>query len=232
MCVAAASAQLADPVKSATADVNGDGKPDVITIAAVPNTPRFTLRVNGAKLTVAYDDYFDGAPSLRILPVNAGVKKAYVSVFLSGANDYYENRFFTYDGKSIHPAGKTLGTVTAPGNGVVYAEWWMSFWTVHTKYAPDASGFLRFVPQAGYYVGVTGTVKESFPVRVAATKSAAIVATVAPGSKVTLLLFQPYTKELKDDPEGYYLIKTQTGLCGWADYRTFHNKIPDLPFAG
>lgn len=225
-------AQTPALVKSATTDINGDDKPDTIALSSVPNAGRFVLSVNGSKLSVSHEDFFDASPGFSVLRLNTGSKKAYIAVFLAGPNDQDENRFFTYDGKTIRPMGAAPGIVTAPGNGAVYAQWWTGLWTCHAKYAPNPSGVLRFVPQAAYYVGVNGIVKTSFPVRVAATKTAAVVANVAPGSKVTLLLFQPYGKQPGSATEGYYLIKTQTGLCGWADYKVFDGRIPDLPFAG
>lgn len=231
---ASAFAQAPLVRSSASQDVNGDGKADKVAVTDVPDHSRFTLTVNAARLVVPHNEFLDDVlPAFRIVRLSEGARQAYVVVSLMGSSDYNRHYFFLYDGKTIRRAGVVPGTYTAPGNGIVYVEDWMGFWMGRTKYAVGKSGALQFVPQAGYYVGVSGTVKQTFPIRVSPTKTGAVVANVAPASKIDLLLFVPYGKEPSRDQEnGYYLIKTQTGLCGWADYKLFKDKVPDLPYAG
>ncbi|MBC8135077.1 MAG: hypothetical protein H8F28_04215 [Fibrella sp.] len=237
LCLLALSASAlaqAPLVRSAASqDVNGDAKPDKIALTSDPVRSRFTLTVNGTRLVVPHDNFMDGLPGFRIVRISEGAKQAYIAVSLTGANDHNEHYFFLYDGKAIRRAGMLPGTYTAPGNGVVYIKHWMAFWMSDTKYAVGKNGALQFVPQAGYYVGVSATAKQSFPIRVSPTKTGATVANVAPNSKIDLLLFMPYGKEPSAGAEnGYYLIKTQTGLCGWADFKVFQSKVDDLPYAG
>lgn len=234
--VAPAFAQVPDPplVKAARADLDGDKKPDAVSVTSglVNDSVRFTLTVNGAKLSVSPKNYLTRAPGFQVLTLGDAARK-YIAVWLEGETDDQEVRFFRYDGMAIRAAGVVPGR-TQTKNGIVYATWWMGFWECKAKYAPGADGILRFVPQAAYFVGKSGTVKTSFAVRVSPAKTAAVVANVAPGSRVELLLFRPYDPASvpRGCEGGYYLIKTQTGLCGWADYKVFKDKIPDLPFAG
>ncbi len=218
---------------AASQDVSGDGKPDKVAITGDPVKSRFTLTINGSRLVVPHDNFMDGLPGFRIVRLTTGAKQAYVAVSLLGANDHNEHYFFLYDGKAIRRAGVLPGTYTAPGNGVVYIKHWMAFWMSDTKYAVGKNGALQFVPQAGYYVGVSGMAKQTFPIRVSPTKTGATVANVSPNSKIDLLLFMPYGKgPLAGAESGYYLIKTQTGLCGWADFKVFEKKVDGLPYAG
>lgn len=218
---------------AASQDVSGDGKADKVAVVGDSVKSRFTLTINGARLVVPHDNFMDGLPGFRIVRVAGGSKQAYVAVSLMGANDYNEHYFFLYDGKAIRRAGVLPGNYTASGNGAVYVKHWMGFWTSDTKYAPGKNGVMQFVPQAGYYVGVPASVTKTFAIRVSPTKTGATVANVALGSKIQLLLFQPYGKEPNAGAEnGYYLIKTQTGLCGWADFKVFGSKVDGLPYAG
>jgi hypothetical protein len=213
--------------------VNGDGKADKVAVTADPVKSRFTLTINSARLAVPHDNFMDGLPGFRIVKLSEGAKQSYVVVSLMGANDRNEHYFFLYDGKTIRRAGTLPGTYTVPGNGVVYIKHWMGFWMNSLKYAAAKNGVLQFVPQAGYYVGASATATKTFPIRVSPTKNGAVVANVAPVSKIDLLLFVPYGKEPSAGAEnGYYLIKTQTGLCGWADFKLFGRRVEGLPYAG
>ncbi len=235
LALTAPRAHAADPVyvASATADINGDGEPDAVSVSAALESTSFTLIINGKRLSVPHDGFFDGMAGFRVLSVNKGAKRKYIAVLLVAPNDIHETRLFYYDGAAARPAGIIGGEVEAPGNGAIYTTWWTGMWTCHAKYAAGANGVFRFVPQAAYYVGVTGTAKRSFPIRVSATPGGAVVANVAPDSKISLLLYMTYDKGEPGNAEnGYYLIKTQTGLCGWADYKQFKDKVADLPFAG
>lgn len=218
---------------AASQDINGDSKADKVAITSATDHSRFTLTVNSARIVVPHNDFMDGLPGFRIVRLAEGAKQAYVVVSLAGANDYNEHYFFLYDGKAIRRAAMLTGNYTAPGNGVVYIEEWMGFWMSNTKYAVSKNGMLQFVPQAGYYVGASCTARQTFPIRVSPTKNGAVVANVAPVSKIELILFMPNGKDLSKGVEnGYYLIKTQTGLCGWAEFKLFQKKVEGLPYAG
>ena len=85
-----------------------------------------------------------------------------------------------------------------------------------------------------YFVGVPATVKQTFAVRQDHTTVSGIVASVAPGSKIQLLLFWAASPrpEASRETNGWYLIKTATGLCGWARLDSFREKVDGLPYAG
>ncbi|MBC7807018.1 MAG: hypothetical protein H7145_12810 [Akkermansiaceae bacterium] len=230
---ASAFAQTPLVRSAASTDISGDGKPDNIAVTSNTARSRFTLTINGRQLVVPHDSFMDGLPGFRIVRLSEGAKQAYIAVSLIGANDHNEHYFFLYDGKAIRRAGVLPGTYTAPGNGVVYIQRWNGFWMGNSKYAVGKNGVLQFTPQAGYYVGVSGTATQTFPIRVSPTKTGSVVANVSPNSKIDLLLFMPYGKEPVAGAEsGYYLIKTQTGLCGWADFKSFQNRVIGLPYAG
>ncbi|MBC8139896.1 MAG: hypothetical protein H7Y38_00485 [Armatimonadetes bacterium] len=228
-----ASAQEPVPAlqKSANVDINGDGKADSVSLSSKTDSSRFTITVNGAKLSVAPDSFYDGVPGFQVLKLAGNSKSRYLAVLLVAPSDNRETRLYLYNGKTIRPAGTVPGAIVAP-SGIAYSEWWMGFWQCKAKFAPGANGTVQFVPQAAYYVGKSGTVKETFVIRTEPTANAPAVANVAPGSKVELLLYKPLGKIPTMPEEGYYLIKTASGQCGWVNFKVFGKKIPDLPFAG
>lgn len=221
-------------VRQQTIDLNGDGKLDKISFKATEGSPRFTLMVNGTSLTTKVEDFFDTLPGFRVLQLEGSSKRKQIVVGIQGANDLQESHFFSYDGKTIRPMGVISGEIKVSGNGAVYNTVWRSFWTCTGKYALASTGKLVFIPQAGYYVGVKATAQKTFPLLATPKANGARVADVAPNSKIELLLFQPKNgiPQDSDGNEGWYLIKSQTGLCGWASFSSFKAKVNDLPFAG
>ena len=85
---------------------------------------------------------------------------------------------------------------------------------------------LRRVTQELYHVGAEATVRESFPIYHSRNHSG-IVARVQPGSKVLLLACDPSPEcktpkgEVDDYYCDWYLIRSVTGLTGWARLRSF-----------
>ncbi len=216
--------------KSANVDINGDSGADSVSVSAKSENA-FTLSINNAKLAVSHETFYSRVAGFQVLKLSGNAKQKYIAVLLSGDNDYRETRLFLYNGKTIRPAGTVPGAIVAP-NGIAYSQWWMGFWQCKGKFAPDKNGVLQFVPQAAYFVGKSGTVKETFVIRTDPTANAPVVANVAPGSTVELLLYKPLSGVPQDGEIGYYLIKTATGQCGWANFKNFGRKLPDLPFAG
>ena len=228
-----AFAQEPDPPlhKTATVDVNGDGKPDTVSLAVKAEANQFTLSINSARITASYEDTYNNIPGFQVLKLNGNSKVRYLAVLLSGESDLRETRLYLYNGKMIRPAGVVPDAITAP-TGIVYAQWWMGFWQCKGKFAPGANGVVKIVPQAAYFVGKSGKASNTFIIRSAPTATAPLVANVAPGSTVELLLFKPLGAAPDDPEKGYYLIKTVSGLCGWVDYKDMKGKLPDLPWAG
>lgn len=221
----------------AIADLDGGGKMETISFAANADNTAFTLRVGGAT-RVVHPEIPPDQPirGFRLVRLDSGAKERQIAVLVVGLDSVEDTYFFAYVGKRIVSRGDVNGVTQIPGNGAVYSDDWMDFWTCHEKYALTAGGVLAAVPQAAYYVGVPATVKQSFPVRTSASVAGAVVANVAPGSKIELLLYQPLPGKplwkMMDGMKGWYLVKTATGLCGWARYEAFGDKVSGLPFAG
>jgi hypothetical protein len=83
------------------------------------------------------------------------------------------------------------------------------------------------VPQEFFYVGVEAFVKKSFPVYQtrAGKKQVAYLKSI---SNILLLLCDPSPKKFFDH---WYLIKSYTGLIGWAKLGSFQEKVEGLMWA-
>ncbi|MES2462902.1 MAG: hypothetical protein V4671_20145 [Armatimonadota bacterium] len=223
-------------VRAASADLNGDGRSEKIAVTFAGQNPvRFTLTVNSTKLVGKADEFAEESPGLRIVKIDSVGKSRQIAIRFIGPNDLEETRFFRWDGKAIRPVGVVPNAPEVLGNGAVYAGVWMGFWRCSQKFALDPkTQTLSYVRQPGYYVGVPATVKQSFPVRSDHAAGSGVVASVAPGSKIELLLFwSPLARpESSGEANGWYLIKTATGLCGWARLDAFREKVKELPYAG
>jgi hypothetical protein len=222
-----AHAQDAEPVKSAQVDLDGDGKADAVTL-----TPggggKFTLKVGGVTAQGGSADANEPL-GFTVVDLDSGDKWKELVVHSLGDVDG-DHRFFVYgyDGKAVRLLGDVNALSEAKGNGIVLVDQWQGFWNKRDKYALDRKAWkLVHVPQELYAVGVGATVKKSFPLQRSRTE-AAVVATLAQGSKVEVLAAGA-------GPKGgpwWYLVKSSTGLLGWVRADTLEASTNDLPMAG
>lgn len=227
---------FADPfVTSETVDLDKDGTIDNVSLSEVKESGEFVLNVNRisrkGKLIEGKTDGF------LIVDIDATDRYKEIAVHTPGPSDDDEYLLFWYDGKSLKDMGRLSRWPKFVGNGIVLVDGWMGFWKKREKYLLDkTTRTFHRVPQELYHVGAEATVRESFPILERRERSQ-IVARVRPGSKVLILVCDP-SPECKT-PEGeiddyycdWYLIRSVTGLTGWARLRSFWNKVEGLPWA-
>ena len=220
------------------ADLVGEGKRETATVQArqkAESVTGFTLAIGTSKISVTLgaEAGMEQCEGLRIVQVDGDSHARQVIVVLSGPDDIQEDYVFGFDGRQIFKIGMVPASATVPGNGAIYADHWMQFWDCKLKYAADLKArTLRFVPQPLYFVGQSAMAAKSFPIRRDQAASSAVVANVAPGSTFTVVVYQMAKSPENDSGGGgWYLLKTQTGLCGWAQLTTFQDKQHGLTFA-
>jgi hypothetical protein len=232
----APSMMFADPpVPSASVDLDKDGTIDNVSLSGVKESGEFVLHVNRISRE---GKLIEGrADGLLIVDVDAADRYREIAVHTPGASDDDEYLVYSYDGKSLKEMGRLSRWPKFIGNGIVLVDGWMGFWKKREKYVLDKTArTLRRVPQEVYHVGAEATVRESFPMYHSREHSD-IVARVRPGSKVLILVCDP-SPECKT-PEGeaddyycdWYLLRSVTGLTGWARLRSFWDKVEGLPWA-
>ncbi|RKH93237.1 hypothetical protein D7Y04_41255 [Corallococcus sp. AB038B] len=228
---APASAQNSEFVKSAQVDLDGDGKPDAVSLTAGEDG-KFTLKVGGA--TLKGDASGNEVPGFQVVDLDTGDKwKELLVQTLGELDDGHRYFVYGYDGKAVKLLGNVHALTEAKGNGIVLVDRWMAFWQKRDKYTLDRKAWkLVHVPQELYAVTaepgkeVTATVKKSFPLTQSRTGSA-VLATTAQGSKVTVLAASVPAKG-----EVLYLVRSSTGLLGWVPGNVLVESTDGLPLAG
>ncbi len=214
-----------DFLKVAKTDLNGDGKVEEISISGITEIGNFILKIDNVSIKGELGDEVDG-----FIIVDIDTKDQYkeIAVHTPGPSDDDEYLIYWYDGKSIKEMGKLMRWPKFPGNGIVLVDNWMGFWQKRDKYVLDnKTRTLYLVPQEFYYVGIEATVKESFPIYKTRTGSE-VVANLKPGSKIFILVCDTSPD---DYDSHWYLIKSETGLVGWAALKSFTGKVEGLPWA-
>lgn len=233
-------------VKSLRTDLNGDGKPEDISLTIrgmseikgrMPIT--LTLTVSGKSVSGKFADYVERSEGFTVAQFDDTKPGKIIRIVGHAANDYAQTFLYEFTGGTLRLLGTIDTELEIPGNGAIYGEHWMGFWTRHEKYTIDATTHrLIRISQAAYYVGVKAEARESFAVRRDHDPRSPIVATTTPKSEIELLLCWYPPGDSAADPnrgtldQGWYLIRTSRGLVGWARFDTFREKVSNLPFAG
>ncbi|MDP2210347.1 MAG: hypothetical protein Q8J63_01250 [Candidatus Aquicultor sp.] len=211
-------------MKTVKADLNGDSKPESISISDIRPSGDFVLHIND--LTVKGDLKSIGVPADGFVVVDIDTSDRYqeVGVHTPGPSDDDAYLFYWYDGSAIHEMKARLGRWPKfPGNGIVYVDSWMGFWKITDKYVLTKKRNLRLVPQQFHYVGETGMVHKSIPLY-ERPASSNIVANLKVNSPIVVVL-----ADLSGNPEEaqdiWYLIKTETNLLGWTKGHVFPDSI-------
>ena len=227
--LAAPAAHAGDdgPVKSASVDLNGDGKPEALSLSWDAGKDEFILKAGNATVRGPTDG--NEPAGFEVVDIDSGDKRKEL-VVSKGQTDYDKQQFlYAFDGKALKPLGSVPALTEAKGNGIILSDSWQGFWNRRDKFTLDAkAGNVTEVPQELYAVGVEATVKQSFPLARSRTDKAP-VATLAQGSKIQVLAAAPVGKK----GAGYlYLVKSSTGLLVWATEKDLTGKTEGLPFAG
>ena len=215
-------------VKSAKADLDGNGTTEHITISETTESGDFLLKIEQSSFTGKLE--LGAADGFILVDIDTGDKYKEVAVHTPGPSSDDEYLIYWYDGNSIKEIGKLSRWPEFLGNGIVHVKNWMGFWAQNNKYVLDKkTRKLKSFPQDMYYVGVEVDVKKSFPIyktRVCKER----VAYLKPESKIMLFACDPSSSEINSSSWSY-LIKSSTNLIGWAKERDFSQKVEGLPLA-
>lgn len=213
-----------DFVRSARADLDGNGTADTISIASSSGSgERYRLSVNGAVADGAFPEAADG---FAIVDLDARDRFREIAVHTPGASDDHEYDLYSYDGTRLKKMAHLQGVASFPGGGVVLTDAWQGFWSRRDKYALQSDRTLKIVPQEFHYVGVTGRVKTSFPLY-SKMEAPGVLANLAAGSTITVVLAR-----LGGQPgANWYMVRSASGLLGWAQEGVIFENVDGLPLA-
>jgi hypothetical protein len=220
-------AQQAEPVKSTSADLNGDGKPEVISLQWEEGQPQFVLKVGNA--TARGDAKDTEVHGVSIIDIDGSDKRKEVAVHAGMTDDDQRTFVYAFDGKALKALGSVPALTEVKGNSIILSDSWQGFWNKRDKFVLDAkAGKLSEVPQELYFVGAEATVKQSFPLARSRTDKSPL-AQLAQGSKIQVLAAWPPGRA---GGLYLYLVKSSTGLLGWATVTDLMEKTEGLPLAG
>ncbi|MBN8230129.1 hypothetical protein JYK02_21695 [Corallococcus macrosporus] len=223
-----------EPVTSAQVDLDGDGKPEAVSLTAEGGG--FTLKAGAA--TAQGNASGGEVRGFTVVDLATGDKWKELVVQSPGITDEdHHVLVYGYDGKALKLLGDVHALSEATGNGIVLVDTWMNFWQKRDKYTLDRKAWkLVHVPQELYAVGVDATspgleatVTKPFQLKQDRSGHGATVAVTAQGSKVRVLAA---SVPAKATAELWYLVKSSTGLLGWVLGKTLVMSTEGLPRAG
>jgi len=215
---------LSNFIMVGSADLNGDGKKEKISISGVTNLGDFVLQVDRVFIKGKLCDRTNG---FTIVDIDTNDKYKEIAVHTHGPSDDDEYLIYWYDGKSIKEMGKLWRWPKFFGNGKVLVKDWMGFWLRTKKYILTKERTLKLVPQEFYFVGVGGTVTKSLPI-LEERNGKEVVANLRVGSKVLIVLCDTSPEDYGDY---WYLIKSDTNILGWVKQRDVYDYLEGLPMA-
>lgn len=210
-------------VKSASADLDGDGKPEAISLKWEEGEESFILQAGSVSTKGnAVDTEIHG---FAVIDLDSGDKRKELAVQKGLTDDDKGVYLYGFDGKSLKQLGTVPAVTEVKGNGILLADRWMGFWMKRDKFVLEAKkDKVSWVPQELYYVGTEATVKQPFSLMASRTGKAPL-ATLAQGSTIQVIAAAPPTAK---GGEYLYLVKSATGLLGWATIMDLIEKTEGL----
>ena len=211
---------------STTVDLNSDNKSEIVKVENTDNSYEFRLTINNNEILGKYED--GDTDGFKVIDINTRDKYKEIAVHTPGSSSDDEYVIYWYDGKKIIFMDRIARWPTFKGNGIVYLDNWVDFWSSRDKYIlDDTNRRLIHIEQFAYYVGVTVKVKKGFVIY----KEKDLinkVALLSEGSEIMLILCDKTDKKYFDYT---YLIKSKSGLLGWSDFKQIRENTEGLRFA-
>jgi len=211
--------------KVARRDLNGDGIEENIRLVYADQEGNFTINIGSIEYSNKLSDSVDG---FILVDVNENDKFLEVAIHTPGPSDDDEYLILRYKGNEIKVLGKLTRWPYFMRNGIVYVDDWMGFWKKREKFVLNPkTEQLEKVPQEFYYVGIEATVAKSFPIY-QTRENKEVVANLKEKSKILIILCDPSDSNTF---KHQYLIKSESGILGWASLESFEDKLEGLPWA-
>ena len=213
-------------------DLNSDGKEDkVILKIKKDDWYSSTLTINDKSIDAIGDDF--GNVYLSIIDIDKSDPYKEVAVHSPGPSDDDEYNIFSYDGKEIYELGLIMRWPEFTGDGNIIVNDWQGFWSSVDKYTLDQKSHkLIRHPQDLYAIGYCLEVNKTFPIYCHENRDM-VLADLREGSIIKIVacdMNRGQNKDESDYQKYWYLIKSESGLLGWAKEDDFREKM-DLPIA-
>lgn len=233
-CVAAQAQTLGSPLKQFQADLNGDGKIDLVRLdlPAPGSSAKPTLIVNNTHITVeGYGDQ-EGPDGFVIVDSNQKDKSKEIAVHSIAMTDASFYNLYRYDGMRLTALSKLLSPVFR-GDGTITVGNHMGFWQLREILSwNEAAKSFDYVPQEFYTVS-DGSEVVQYPIvceldLYTSRRLDSVKLHVKPGHKADVLLFydgtvlsKTYnpddTSQWSSHDKGWYWVRTDDGISGWVN---------------
>ncbi len=229
---------------SATADLDGDGRAERVNLT-LPKTggqgAKVQLRIGELSVDIGAEVREELPEGVAIVDIDSRDRLKEVVVKCGSSNGGGGHLVYAYDGKTIFQLGGFWGP-RFRGYGIVYDDCWTGSFLVRDKWVLDRkSREFRLVRQPMNYIGNVFKADSSFPIRYSMDDGSHVVANIEPKSQILIvaLAYKPEKRKVIGSSDRYetierqwYLIKSYTGLMGWASADTVGGHVPSLPMAG
>jgi hypothetical protein len=226
LLIANISLKAEDFIFQSSTDLNGDDVPEEISLTNIGETTEFYLEISGKKIKGKF--YEEPSDGFIIIDIDKYDKYKEIAVHTPGPSSDDEYFIYWYDGKAIQETAHLSRWPKFLGNGIVYVDGWVGFWTRRDKYIlNNSTRKLDHVLQFAYYVGVKANVKNSFPI----FKDKELKEKVALLSKYSEIEILVCDMDYREWNDHIYLIKSKSNLIGWASNQAIHHNLEGLPLA-
>jgi hypothetical protein len=199
-----------------TQDLNKDNIDDTIRVEII-DTYKFRLFINNYKIEDRFDD--GNVDGFKIIDIDKLDKYKEIAVHTSGPSNDDEYMIYCFNGSEIIFMNHLSRWPEFIGNGIIYLNDWEGFWSCRDKYVLDYSERkLKHIEQFAYYVGKKFKIEKGFKIY----KEKELINDIAfleDNSEIELILCDKTDREYF---EYRYLIKSQSGLLGWANFKSIY----------
>jgi len=215
-----------DFIFSTVIDLNSDNKTEIVKVENTKNPFEFRLLIGKEEVLGKFNDGdLDG---FKVIDINTHDDYKEIAVHTAGSSSDDEYMIYWYNGQEIIFMDHLSRWPTFNGNGIVYVDGWTGFWTQRDKYVlDDTERKLRPIEQFAYYVDITVNVKIPFEI-FKETDLINKVALLSKGSEIVLILCDRSNRNYIDHR---YLIKSKSGLLGWASFKTIEHNTEGIQTA-
>ena len=201
------------------ADLNQDGREDLVQFEVTEPFRRFTLHVNDQAIDGAGDNLYGYASVIDLDPTDRQLE---VMVRSGGPSNDDSFQLFTYDGRTIAAGQPTERTITAiAGDGTFSVEKrarLLQTWFYTSTYKLDQGPNISLVPSTDYPTGNHPvTARRAVPL-LASPGGTDVVATIQPGEAAHLVA---------TDDARWVKARTQRSIEGWFEVKPYNDVILD-----
>ncbi len=228
----------ADKINRFREDLNGDGKPEDITVIFTGEKERddhdYIIEINDHVYKGEFP--YMGIVSAEIVDIDIHDNQKELLVRFDGETDDVIDNIFIFDNGIVKIAEIPGGSVSEIlGDGVVTMFEWMGFWSRDKKYKLEGKYLVPFREE--YTIDVNSTVSNTMILRSGTSLNSKITAELPPDSKITLkkvsiLSTQCTTADGYTHECEWYFIESETGESGWIEFNELIESTMDLPWAG